>query len=125
MQSIDPSALETAIEQIKPTRKMSVVRSLMPKINEAIRRGLSKKEIWESLHGAGLQMSYKMFVTYLSRIDVNSGPQKSEPLARKELFPDVLPSPDSTQAALEQARKNVAAKDYSKLMRNRKIGNEK
>jgi hypothetical protein len=125
MQSVDPSVLETVIEQIKPTRKMSVVRGLMPKINEAIRRGLSKKEIWESLHDAGLEMSYKMFVTYLSRIDFPRGAHGSAPPARNASFPDALQGPDSTQLALERARKNVAAKDYSKLMRNRKTGHEK
>lgn len=124
MQPVDPAALEAAIEQTQPTRKMSVVRALMPKINDAVRRGLSKKEIWESLHGAGLDMSYKLFACYVARSAAPGSAHEPMPPANNEFFPDALPGRDSSQSALEQARKNVAVKDYSKLMRNRKTGKE-
>lgn len=72
MNPVDPSALEAALETKAPTKKMSLLRQLMPKIREAMARGLSKKEIWESLRDSGMEMDYKMFITYLARIESRS-----------------------------------------------------
>jgi hypothetical protein len=119
MNPIDTSALESAIDQKQPTKKMSLIRQLMPKINEAMARGLSKKEIWESLNEAGLGIGYKMFVTYLSRIE----PSNKAPESRHEanFSPDVegVQEPTSTHSALDKARRHAAGTDYSKVMRNR------
>jgi hypothetical protein len=119
MNPIDTSALESAIEQKQPTKKMSLIRQLMPKINEAMARGLSKKEIWESLSEAGLEIGYKMFVTYLSRIEPsNKAPEpKHEANFSTEVERDQGPS--STHSALDKARRHAAGTDYSKVMRNR------
>lgn len=122
MKPVDLTGLETAIDNTLPTRKIALVRNLLPKIADARLRGLSKKEIWSSLHAAGLEMSYKMFVTYLARIQpAPPGP----PTAPATAAPPAATSHQeggSTRAVLDAARRDVAAKDYSKVMRQRKSG---
>lgn len=118
MKPVDASALENALEHKNPSKKMSLIRQLMPKINKAIERGLSKKEVWESLSDAGLEMSYKMFVTYLLRIEASC---KAEPVheVSSAISKKQSPGEYSTHDALDQARQRATETDYSKLMRNR------
>lgn len=125
MNPIDTSALESALEQKKATKKMSLIRQLMPKINDAMARGLSKKEIWESLSEAGLEIGYKLFVTYLSRIEPSR--KATEPRHEKDTSTAIEPDhgPSSTHNALGQARQHAAGTDYSKIMRNRSIKDRK
>ncbi|WLI87833.1 hypothetical protein Q4S45_13915 [Massilia sp. R2A-15] len=123
MKPVDLSGLETAIDNTLPTRKIALVRNLLPKITDARVRGLSKKEIWSSLHAAGLEMSYKMFVTYLARIQPA---QPAPPTATATAAPPAATSRSeggSTRAVLDEARRDLAAKDYAKVMRQRKPGN--
>ena len=47
MNPVDPTALKAALETKTPTKEMSLVPQLMPKIREAMARGVSKKEIWK------------------------------------------------------------------------------
>lgn len=117
MNPIDTPAFETALEQTKPSKKMSLIRQLMPRINGAISRGLSKKEVWESLNGAGLEMSYNMFVTYLSRIETRNSSAKPVPDADREIPGNPDPGPRTAHDALGKARQHAAEKDYSKITR--------
>jgi hypothetical protein len=118
MNPIDTPAFETALEQKKPSKKMSLIRQLMPRINGAIGRGLSKKEVWESLNGAGLEMSYNMFVTYLSRIETRKLGAKPVSDAGWEIPGDPNPGPRMAHDALGKARKHATEKDYSKITRD-------
>ena len=118
MKPVDASALENALEHKNPSKKMSLIRQLMPKINKAIERGLSKKEVWESLSDAGLEMSYKMFVTYLLRIETSGKTERTHEVSRT-VSGNQIPGEYSAHEALEQARQRATETDYSKLMRNR------
>lgn len=121
------SELAKAITDHQPTKNMSILRGLMPVINEGLDRGMSKKEIWEGLFETGLSITYKNFLTCLTRIkqrDLLLGgqsnttvqpssspqvaPKAKEPSAQKET---------STVAAIAQARKESSATDYSKVIR--------
>ena len=50
-----------------PRRKAALIRSLLPEIETALRCGHGLKEIWVSLEGEGLQMSYRVFHKTVSR----------------------------------------------------------
>ncbi len=120
--------LATAIEQYQPTKKMSLIRGLMPNINNAKQRGLSKKEIWESLYGAGLDISYSTFLTYLSRIENQNRAPAETPgtLADPTFCTPKTPNLDTggrvhrtrtVYEVIEDARRSTERKDYSKIMR--------
>lgn len=125
MNPADTSAFEIALETKAPTKKMSLIRHLMPKIKLAMARGLSKKEIWESLRDSGLDISYKMFITYMSRIETRTTgtePEQEQSDARATISEHET---SSTHAALGEARQLAARTDYSKLIRNRAHRNKK
>ncbi len=116
--------METALQEKKPTKKMSLIRQLLPKIEEALERGLSKKEVWESLNNVGLEMNYKMFLIYLSRTELQSKAVATQGKDRANQNKVEL-GQLSTHAALSQARKDAAETDYSKIIRKRSTRDKK
>jgi hypothetical protein len=49
MNPVDPTALKAALETKTPTKKKSLVRQLMPKIREAMARGLKEGDLKKAL----------------------------------------------------------------------------
>ena len=50
-----------------PSRKTAPVYALLPEIELALASGWTRKELWESLSGDGLEVSYKTFNTIIRR----------------------------------------------------------
>ena len=51
-----------------PTTKTGFIRRALPQIEQALADGVRLKSIWQSFHDKGLEVSYKHFVTYVSRV---------------------------------------------------------
>ena len=51
-----------------PTTKTGFIRRALPQIDQALADGVRLKSIWQSFHEKGLEVSYKHFVTYVSRV---------------------------------------------------------
>lgn len=60
-----------AIETLRrkgPTTKTGFVRRALPQIDQALADGVRLKSIWQGFREKGLDVSYKHFVTYVSRV---------------------------------------------------------
>ena len=129
MKKPDQSDLSIALSQKKPTKKISLLRVLMPEINEAIHRGLSKKEIWDSFQSAGMGMSYKMFINYLLLIRKSDRPspepvpvpinKTATPIPKQQemIGENEMCGLSPLNAALAEMRQQPEV-DYSKIFRD-------
>ncbi len=131
MKNPDQSDLSIALSQKKATKKISLLRGLIPEINQAMHRGLSKKEIWDALQSAGMNMNYKLFINYLSRIQKRERPAPApEPINETNEKATSIPAQHQTRdenetrgmssahAALAEIRQQSGEIDYSKMMRD-------
>ena len=121
--------LATVLAQKEATKKMSVIRELMPEINRSLERGLSKIEIWKALQSNGLDISYGVFMTYLWRMErIGKAVMPNKPVA--SIPPPVSNTPQTevvliqgesrTGAAVNAAITNARSTDYSKTLSKRK-----
>ena len=56
------------LRRIGPTTKTGFIRRALPQIDQALADGVRLKSIWQGFHDKGLEVSYKHFVTYVSRV---------------------------------------------------------
>lgn len=57
-----------ALRRIGPTTKTGFIRRALPQIDQALADGVRLKSIWQGFRDKGLDVSYKHFVTYVSRV---------------------------------------------------------
>ena len=51
-----------------PTTKTGFIRRALPQIDQALADGVRLKSIWQGFYDKGLEVSYKHFATYVSRV---------------------------------------------------------
>lgn len=67
-QLYDLKAMQAAIEEIKPRSAASVVRCLLPLINQKRKEGISLQQIYDALVKTGLKTTKNNFVNTVIRL---------------------------------------------------------
>lgn len=132
---MDENKVEKALSELSPRTQYAAFLIIWPSIEDAIRRKISKSEIWKTCATGGLDVSYVTFTRMVKKkltedevgpVVKSKGsspalPQKMEAIAVNSVATDMADKSakvaTTSGMALEEVRTSNKNKDYSKVAR--------
>jgi hypothetical protein len=104
-----------ALKDEKPSSQIAFFRALYPEITATVRTGHTLKEVHQRLVEDGIEVSYSLLRTYVSRIRREKTPFASAPQSRQLLPPPAATArtPTVTEDPLANAMKALSKPRYS------------